>query len=346
MNRNAGFSLIELMVAITLGLLLVAGVAQVFVSSKQAYRVQDSVGRLQENARFASGYLGQYIRQADLWSGVKPDRITTASAVYGGPGGCKDGWIVDVANGLVGYTGDTSGTALSYPAGLPSNCLNTSGSGGSAANYVAGSDVLVVRYVDPGTYTAIASATCTAGASAGSTYVVNGKYYLRTQVGKRAQLFNIASSECPAAIAAIPGDAADGVLNFQYRAVGFYLLDADNGQGSTPTLYLLTLQGDALTPQPLVDGIEMMKFEYGVDTDGDGRVDSYLTASAITAPNWKRVITVRASLIVRGDALDNYVDNQSYTMTGAGYVYTPPVSVRRFQRRLVVREIQVRNRVR
>ena len=342
-RRAQGFSLVELMIAITLGLLLLAGVAQVFVNSKQGYRVQESVGRLQENARYASGYLSRYIRMADLWSGVKPAAITIiGGTTYAGPAsGCSNGWIVDPGSGVVGYSGDSAGSALSYPGILPTGCIGSSTTG----SYIPGSDVVVIRYVDPNTYTAIDSSTCTAAALPNSSQATNGRFYLRTQVGKRADLFDITTSACTTAIGDITGDVTGGVLNYQYQTVAFYLLNADNGQGLTPTLYMLTLQSDKLTAQPLVDGIEMLKFEYGLDTNGDGRVDRYAVAS-LPGIVWSQVITVRVSFIARGDALDNYKDTQSYTMTGSGYVFTPSGTAQSYQRRLIVREIQIRNRLR
>ena len=50
-----GFTLVELMVALAVSLLLLAGVIQVYLSSKQAYRVQDNVARIQESGRLAMG---------------------------------------------------------------------------------------------------------------------------------------------------------------------------------------------------------------------------------------------------------------------------------------------------
>ena len=53
-HRNvAGFSLIELMVAITLGLLLSAGIVTLFSGTGKTNRVQDALARLQENGRYA-----------------------------------------------------------------------------------------------------------------------------------------------------------------------------------------------------------------------------------------------------------------------------------------------------
>lgn len=54
--------MVELMIAITISLVLLAGVIQIFISSKQAYRATDGYGRLQENGRYAIDYLGKYIR--------------------------------------------------------------------------------------------------------------------------------------------------------------------------------------------------------------------------------------------------------------------------------------------
>ena len=62
--RQKGISLIEIMVALTISLVLLAGLIQVFVSSKKTYQVQNSVGRLQENGRFALDILTRNLRQA------------------------------------------------------------------------------------------------------------------------------------------------------------------------------------------------------------------------------------------------------------------------------------------
>ncbi len=67
-NQQRGFSMVELMIAITISLLLLAGVIQIFSASRQTYTLQDGMSRLQENARYAlqrisqdiarSGYMG------------------------------------------------------------------------------------------------------------------------------------------------------------------------------------------------------------------------------------------------------------------------------------------------
>jgi type IV pilus assembly protein PilW len=63
-SRHRGFTLVELMVALVISLLLMAGVIQVYLSSKQSYRLQDNVARIQESGRLATEILTRYIRVA------------------------------------------------------------------------------------------------------------------------------------------------------------------------------------------------------------------------------------------------------------------------------------------
>jgi len=64
MKTTAGFTLVEIMVAITLSLVLLAGVGQIYASSKESFRVQHNNARMQENQRIAMEFLNRDIRQA------------------------------------------------------------------------------------------------------------------------------------------------------------------------------------------------------------------------------------------------------------------------------------------
>ena len=69
---QSGLSLIELMVAITIGLLLLSGVFTIFMSNKQSYRVQENMGRVQENGRFAVDLMARTLRMT-AWQGDTVD---------------------------------------------------------------------------------------------------------------------------------------------------------------------------------------------------------------------------------------------------------------------------------
>lgn len=63
-RTQMGLSLVELMVAMALGLLLMTGVVQVFLSSRQTYAVNEAMGRMQENGRFALEFMARSARLA------------------------------------------------------------------------------------------------------------------------------------------------------------------------------------------------------------------------------------------------------------------------------------------
>jgi len=67
MNKQAGFSLVEIMIALLIGLFLMGGILQIFSASQQTYRMQSNLARLQENGRFALDLLAHDLRMAGYW---------------------------------------------------------------------------------------------------------------------------------------------------------------------------------------------------------------------------------------------------------------------------------------
>jgi type IV pilus assembly protein PilW len=63
-----GFTLVELLVAVMIGLLLTVLISQVFVSSRRAYATTDDLSRMQENMRYTHDLLGRTIRMASYMS--------------------------------------------------------------------------------------------------------------------------------------------------------------------------------------------------------------------------------------------------------------------------------------
>lgn len=338
--RRRGYSLVELLVTIAVAVLLLVGIARVFLTSKHSYRVQEGASRMQENIRIASHYFDRSLRLTDFWGGVPATDVALIGPVrYDGPGNCRDDWVIDPRAGLVGYAGGDRA-----PEGLPEGCV-------AALRYVAGSDMLVLRHANPDRYLDTATLL---DPPASPPITRNGRYYVRTRVGQRALLFDAgdASLRTEVATHALPGGTADGVLTYQYQAIAFYIQSNDFGRGPVPTLAMLKLETDELESEPLVDGIEMLAFEYGLDTDHDLQVDSYREATAVA--DWQQVLSVRVAFVARGDERDHVIDRQHYRL-GASRCYGPADSgcavtysdaAARYQRRLVVQEIQLRNRVR
>src|SRR5690348_18132220 len=127
-GRKAGFSLIELMIAMVLGALVVAGLINVLMANRQAYHLQEANNYNQQNMRFAMDRIGWSLRQASFWGGVTPAQIIGTPTVSGTKGSCTQAWALDAKDAVYGYDGTSAGS------GFPiANCVD-------AANYVGGSD--------------------------------------------------------------------------------------------------------------------------------------------------------------------------------------------------------------
>ena len=81
LNRQAGFSMVELMVALVLGLFLTTAILQTFIGAKQTYELQQELSRIQENGRFAMSFLTKDIRAADFWGCLKDADASASGSV-------------------------------------------------------------------------------------------------------------------------------------------------------------------------------------------------------------------------------------------------------------------------
>jgi type IV pilus assembly protein PilW len=79
-----GFTLIEIMISLLLGVFLLGGVIGVFLNTKQTYRVQDGLSRLQENGRYAMEFMGRDIRMADYKACPTDDFATSGNVPISG----------------------------------------------------------------------------------------------------------------------------------------------------------------------------------------------------------------------------------------------------------------------
>jgi type IV pilus assembly protein PilW len=98
--QQKGLTLVEIMVALLLGLFVLGGIMQIFSNSKQTYKMQEALSRLQENGRFAMDFLGRDIRMADFRS------CSTALPLLDPANGNK--WGVTGSNGVEDATNHAS----------------------------------------------------------------------------------------------------------------------------------------------------------------------------------------------------------------------------------------------
>ncbi|KAF0098752.1 MAG: type IV pilus assembly protein PilW [bacterium] len=83
-HHQAGLTLLEMLISISLGLLLVFGIGTIFVGSNQTYRVQEENARIQEAGRYALEIIGRNLRQAG-YADISIDPVATKTAFQGTP---------------------------------------------------------------------------------------------------------------------------------------------------------------------------------------------------------------------------------------------------------------------
>lgn len=84
-RRAAGFSLVELMVALALSLFLLAGIVVIYMSTDQSYRVEQATGQLQEHERLAATFVGSVVQSAGYYgepSTYYPDLAFPADTTF------------------------------------------------------------------------------------------------------------------------------------------------------------------------------------------------------------------------------------------------------------------------
>lgn len=314
--------------AITVSLLLLSGVVQLFANSKRSYQLQNDFGVLQENGRYATGVMTEGIRMVDHWGGVESGVITIGGGVaVTATGNCSQTWATDVNTAIQGYEGASTigGT------GFSNNCL-------TAGDYVPDSDILVLRYADSKVMIATANLASTSNPNNADTV------FIRTLIGQGAEM--MMGDDTPTIV------DQTGLYNYPYAVEIYFLRPCSTKIGSVcqdtiPTLIRLKLNPGAGSSQfvqeVLAEYIEQMQFQYGSDTDANGSKDRYDNAGGV--PNWGQVVSIRIALIAGGATRNNgYTDTGSYTLLD--FTYTPAIADQKRSRQTYTRFIQIRNRTR
>ncbi len=343
--RQRGITLVEMMVAATVGLILLAGISQLFVSNKHAYRIQEGANVLNENSRYALNQLQYHLRLADHWGGVESSDIAVDAGVAALATDCAESPAVSGA-GIVGFDGvDDS----------PLSCIPD-------ADYAPNTDVIVIRYGGP---ERVAVDTVKA---------TGATLFVRTGLGLSGLIFeggdfDDALDPAGAHKALLELDTGDDYYyqraNYLFHTVVYFIRrcasqdrgtadECDAADDTTPTLARLVLGVDedgvyGLHQEDVIAGVEQLQATYGVDTNADSVADHYRNADEVTAEDaWERVIDVRLSVVIRNPERDtSFEDTRTYTLyggvAGAGVDYEAPSDARQYRRKVVNTTVQIRN---
>lgn len=326
-QRQAGLSLVELMIAITLSLLLVAAVMQIMLGSKQTYSTSSSLSRVQENGRFALGFLTEDIRNAGYQgqclgtpsSNLSSDdqgRWTMTDPILGWNNGTKPGYssMSDVQSLASG----TDAIFIKFAAGGPDLA-------GKSTNTSSGS----LTTVDPTDTSTEKSANIAKGAV---TLVSNALF---CELFKNASDTDATSvSKDPAGDWGMPYNSGEvDVLPLQNTL--YYIKTNANG---IPSLFRQRLSVASNAPtwltEELVEGIQDMQITYGI-AGADREVTDYQTANSVS--DWDNVVSVHIELLAISPEVNVAPQNPTLTFNGStvtlsdrrlGQVFSTTIGIR------------------
>ena len=336
-RRSSGFSLIEMMLAMLIGLIIMAGVMQMYVSTRDTQRSSDDQLALLADARFAMETIAYDLRHTGIWGRHNmPELIAcqkTGAQSYPCPAGaamplatadCADEEYINLARPLFAADNDNPYAAT---------CASES--------YKAGTDVLSVRYADTNKLADEVLATDMA--------------YIRA-TPRVAMLFVGPTFPSPTdydELADVANPDERKYSNHLLVSRAYYVSDYTDVLGDgLPSLRRGDLvAGPAMASDVLLTGVEDFQLEFGVDLTDDAQVNSYVNAGRIDPdPNsdfddleWNNgtVIAVRIWLLMRSERQDRDNISSAQTFTIAGNTVTTPNDG--YRRYLVSSVVKLRN---
>ncbi|MHB1331032.1 MAG: PilW family protein [Sulfuriferula sp.] len=280
-NRSQrGFSLVELMVAMTLGLIVLGAVGYLYLGSRQTFRTTDAVARIQENARFALQTMAYDVRMA--------------------------GYV-----GCAGLGTQTKSIANSLPAVNMSNAITGWDSGAGAAafggvNRVAGDAISIIGAFGGGVNLTGNLAPANANVKVlGNPYGFQKDDVLVVTDCKNADIFQVTNSPGNAGSTTLPttltigngSNTGNRVVDYGQDAYVMKIEQYTYFIGTNPSggrsLYRSSLSEGTVE---VADNVWDMQIQYGIDPTNSGSASSYSTAGAVA--NWSQVVSARISLLL------------------------------------------------
>ena len=312
----SGLTLVELLVALAVGLFLVGGIVQILLSSSQAYRATTAVSRVQENGRYALSSLARAVRAAGFMGCESMGQGVSVSYQADAFDGSEDHNMVGQPAELFGYL---NGADNAKSNGTWDGFFGTR----AAVRRRDGTDVMQVFYAT-GRGTTLDSDMGSVGADMavdGNTDGLDADDLAIITDCSNATLFEVTStSEDDDSLEHSDLDRPylkDSRV-FPFLASAYFI--GTKGAANEPCdgacgLYRWSIIRN--TTQEMVGGVEDFMVFFGEDTSGDGSVDEYKNAAGVT--DWGNVYSIRMGLLIASD-------EAVVTSKPQGYDFTDPAS--------------------
>jgi len=314
MNRLnvKGFSIIEFMIAISLGALLIASAASIYLSGKRTFNSQYGLARLQENARYANFRINQDIRMAGFLGCGNQNSVEITNRIK------NPSQILSSTQPIKGY----DATNGSFSPSLPSNL---------SANALAGSDVLEIRMGSSEDALLSSNMNLTNNPIAvHDRLTINAGDILMISNCQVGDVFVAGSNSNSVVITHAANENTSNDLSVAYTTdanvmkylyYAYYVKNTGRTNASNEPILALMRQDVSGNEDEIAEGVEQMQVRYGVDTNSDRAADQYQTATEVEAGNnWDNVISVNMRLLF---ATTGNVSTEAQPYTFNGTTTTP-----------------------
>ncbi|WP_187276599.1 PilW family protein [Parahaliea maris] len=287
MCRQRGLSIIELMVALVIGVIITFGATTLFLQSKRSYLQDEEVARVQENGRYVLRLLNRELSMSGFYGRVlRGDLVTSA------PSGtdCFN-YLVDTDLPFEHHNNvSANGVGAPNDPNMPAGCL-------VAGEHEAGTDMLVVR-----------RSTDRPNYEKGTTLEA---------LDPNAVYLRIVDDNVAITLERGGGATGSTIDIWEYSPNILFIRDhaITSGDG-IPALCrrrISTGGNDVSAVECLAEGVENLQVEFGVDLDGDLQVDQYLDAP--TSVQMGAAMAAKVYILVRsGNEIPGYTDDKVYTL--------------------------------
>lgn len=273
-----GLTLVELMVALTLGLMITVAVGTAYVESSRSTAEDDRYLRMIENGRFALSLVVTDLKMTSFWGELLDPAAITSGVTVGEDCGID---LLDAESAIL-VNNPNASPALAQFDVTATTCAALMGT------VRAGTTQLATKH---------------SNGTALATGATDGVLYLRSN-GSSGSIVDDAGSTPP------PTGVSDWALDPSL----YYVREE---AGDMPRLCRLKLVGSAFaaldTTECVADGVEQLHVEFGLDTDGDGLVNRY--RSDPPASDMAAALTARVWVLVRSDSPDPaYTNTKTYQL--------------------------------
>jgi type IV pilus assembly protein PilW len=323
LGYQRGVSLVELMIAMMLGVVLIGGVMGVFLTTQQTYRVNDSLNRMQDGFRIGFQLLTRDLRNAGSSGCTNNGRVVNVLA--------GNAWWADWGgSNFIAYDGDTVHPGVAFGTGVGQRVAGTSAiqmmyslsdgdeaiaiahvpSGVNASFQIAAGaniaqgDIIMVCDQSQSTIFQVSNIT-----GAGGTNVIHNTGSTTTPGNCTNRLGFPGPTSCSASSGSAYVFPPNAVLS-KFESVSWFI--GNNGRPATggQSLYRTSVEQGTVVVEEVIEGVADLQFEFLLLG-----ANNFIATSAVPANRWIDVMSSRLTLTVESPHDNMTVDGNRLNRT-------------------------------